>query len=36
MENLYIFPGSSSDEIENLIENDSDIKEGNKNHYIFI
>jgi hypothetical protein len=29
MENQYIFPGTSSEEIDNIIENDSDIREGN-------
>jgi hypothetical protein len=35
MENLYIFPGTSSDEIDSLIENDSDIREGNEKQYLY-
>jgi hypothetical protein len=35
MENIYIFPGTSSEEIDNIIENDSDIKEGNERKYLY-
>jgi hypothetical protein len=35
MENQYIFQGTSSDEIDNLIENDSDIREGNEKNYLY-
>jgi hypothetical protein len=35
MENQYIFLRTSSDEIDNLIEGDSEIREGNEKHYFY-
>jgi hypothetical protein len=35
MENQYIFPGTLSDEIDNSIENDSNIREGNEKNYLY-
>jgi hypothetical protein len=35
MENKHIFPGTSSEEIDNIIENDSDIREGNEKNYLY-
>jgi hypothetical protein len=35
IENQYIFPGTSSDEIDNLIENDSNVRECNEKHYLY-
>jgi hypothetical protein len=35
MENQFIFPGTSSDDIDNFIENDSNVKEGNERFYTY-
>jgi hypothetical protein len=35
MENQYIFPRTSSDEIDNIIENDWDIREDNEGKYLY-
>jgi hypothetical protein len=31
----FIFPGTSSEEIDDFIENDSIIREGNQRHYLY-
>jgi hypothetical protein len=36
MKNEFIFPGTTSEEIDNNIENDSDKKEGNEKHYLYL
>jgi hypothetical protein len=35
MENQFIFPGSSSYEINVFIENDSNVREGNERKYLY-
>jgi hypothetical protein len=35
IENQYIFPGTESDEIDNSIENDLNIREGNEKTYLY-
>jgi hypothetical protein len=35
MENEFIFPGTTSQEIDNYIENDLNIRERNKKHYLY-
>jgi hypothetical protein len=35
MENQFIFPGTSSGDNDNFIENDSNAKDGNESHYLY-
>jgi hypothetical protein len=35
MENQFILPGTSSDDIDNFIENDSNVREGNERKYLY-
>jgi hypothetical protein len=35
MKDQYIFPGTDFDEIDNSIDNDSNIKEGNEKNYLY-
>jgi hypothetical protein len=35
MENQFIFPGTSSDDIDDFIENDSNVREGNERKYLY-
>jgi hypothetical protein len=35
VENVFIFPGTSFEEIDDFIENDLDIREGNERKYLY-
>jgi hypothetical protein len=35
LENQYIFPGTSSEEMDNIIENDLNVREGNERKYLY-
>jgi hypothetical protein len=35
MKDGFEFPGTSSDDIDGFIQNDSNIREGNESHYLY-